>query len=152
MLGNLQAVVEEQARAFLASRVGDSEVVSMFLARFAKSTEAASALRQAYDAIAPPVRLSAAEGAEFCVIGIPAGEHADYLQKLAPHGIPKENLSFTGSTDEILLHRELIGVPLTLLPQLGPLAEEAYNLVVASGHGYPHIRTDVHDWSDVDAG
>jgi hypothetical protein len=51
-----------------------------------------------------------------------------------------------------MVYREYAHVPLTALPQLGPLAEEAYKALLESQATSPHSRSDVPSWQDVEVG
>ena len=56
MLGNLHGIVEEQSRAFLAGRIGDSNVGEMFFARFSDNESALKAIKQIHELAAAAIQ------------------------------------------------------------------------------------------------
>jgi hypothetical protein len=148
MLGNLHGIVEEQARGFLAARLGDCNVGEMFMARFGSPDAAAQALKQIHEQAAPPLRSSRPISQEICVLAVPDGGSQHSFQQIARQALPGKVLDFVPDTEEILVFREWPRFPLAALPQLSPQAEEAYNQMQQSGS--PHTRTDVGKWFDVD--
>jgi hypothetical protein len=153
MLGGLQVMVEEQTRSFLASRLGDGDLVEMFLAKFGDADKSARALRVAYDDAAPAiVKPSHAERGEVCLLALPPGESGEPFHHVARKALTGRDVTLAASVDEILVHREFTRLPLTDLPQLGPLAENAYTQALYSNQSPPHSRSDVGQWFDVEPG
>ncbi len=150
MLGNLQGIVEEQARSFLSQRLGDSNVGEMFFARFGDVDAATVAIKQIHEQAAPPVRNSRPIAQEICVLALPEGEYQQTFQQIARQALPGKVLDFVPSSDEVLIYREWPRVPLTALPQLSPHAEDAYTQMLSSGQGTPHTRNDIVKWFDID--
>jgi serine/threonine protein kinase len=150
MLGNLQGIVEEQARAFLAAKLGESNVGAMFFARFADAESATKAIRQIYEQAAPPLRITRPITQEVCILAVPDGETSKPFQKAAGTALPGKPLDFTTSAEEILVFREWPRFPFTSLPQLGPMGEEAYNQMQQAAPGLAHSRSDVGQWHELE--
>lgn len=150
MLGNLHGIVEEQARAFLASKLGDSNVGEMFFARFSDHDAATKAVRQIYDLSAPPLRLNRPITQEICILAAPDGETNSAFQKTAGTALAGKPLDFTISAEEILVYREWPRFPFASLPQLGPMGQDAYNQMQQAGQGMAHSRNDIGQWIKID--
>lgn len=150
MLGNLQQTIEDQARTFLADRLGGNGVDQMFFARFTTSTTAAEAILRLHEKAVPPVKLFGPERAETTILTGPPGECEKKFLKLAEYALPSQPIVYAPSPDEVSVYREFPHVPLTALPQLGPIAEDAYNAALDAQGGSPHSRCDVPTWQDVE--
>jgi eukaryotic-like serine/threonine-protein kinase len=151
MLGNLHGIVEEQARAFLAERLGDCNVGEMFFARFADTDQALQAIKRIHEQAAPPVRSSRPIMHEVCALAVPEGMRQGAFQQIGRQALPGKALDFVPSSEEILVFREWPRFPLTALPQLSPMAEDAYAQMQQSGQNTPHTRSDVGKWFDIDS-
>ncbi len=149
MLGNLQGIVDEQARAFLAAKLGESSVAAMFFARFPEGEAATRAIRQIHEQAAPPLRTSRPITQEICVLAAPEGDGDPSFQKVAGQAIPGKALDFTTSTEEVLVYREWPRFPFTSLPQIGPMFEDAYKQMQQTGPGLAHSRNDIGQWQDL---
>jgi eukaryotic-like serine/threonine-protein kinase len=152
MLGNLQQTIEDQARAFLADRLGSGGVDQIFFARFPSPTNAAEAILRLHEQAIPPVKLFGPERAETIVIGGPGGEAGEQLKHLGQYALPAAPSTYVVIPDEVSVYREYPHVPLTALPQLGTVAEDAYNAALDAQGGSPHSRCDIPTWQDVEVG
>jgi len=152
MLGNLQQTIEDQARTFLADRLGGNNVDQMFFARFNSRTTAAEAILRLHEQAIPPFKLFGSERAETTILGGPPGESEKALRRLAEYAIAGQSISYAAIADEVAIYREYPNVPLTALPQLGTIAEDAYNAALDAQGGSPHSRSDVPTWQDVEVG
>ncbi len=150
MLGNLQQTIEDQARAFLADRLGDGAIDKLFFTRFKSPAHAADAVRRLYDQALPPVKLFGPERLETIIVGGPSAETGKQLKNLAEHALPVAPAGYVPMADEVSIYREYPYVPLTALPQLGTVAEDAYNSALDSQGGSPHSRCDIVTWEDVE--
>jgi hypothetical protein len=150
MLGDLHGIVEEQARSFLSSRLGDWNVGEMFLSRFADTDAAVQAIKRIFEQAAPAVRSSRPIAQEICVLALPEGSQQATFEQIARQALPGKVLDFVPSKEEVLVYREWPRFPLTALPQLSPQAEDAYNQMQQAGQGTPHSRNDVGQWFDID--
>ena len=152
MLGNLEETIEDQAKGFLASRLGDADLAQMFQARFPDRSAATKAVQWLHDQAAPPLRLFGPERAETVLLGGPPGEAGKQVQDIAVRTLPVPPAGYVPSADEVFIYREYADVPLGALPQLGPIGEDAYTAAFESQGGSPHSRLDVPHWHGVDAG
>ncbi|MCE9532024.1 MAG: protein kinase, partial [Planctomycetes bacterium] len=66
MLGNLQGIVEEQTRSFLAGRLGNSNVGEMFFARFPDVDSASRAVRHIHEKDSPSAKSNRPQSQEIC--------------------------------------------------------------------------------------
>lgn len=150
MLGNLQNAIEVQAKVFLTPRLGSANLVQMFFARFPDMNAATQAMRWLNDQAAPPLKPSGPMTQTVILAG-PDGEAAAHIQQLGQYALQPRPTHYLPNADEILIYREYTQVPLTDLPQLGTLGEDAYHALMGSQHGSPHIRCDVANWQEVEA-
>jgi hypothetical protein len=152
MLGSLQQTIEDQAKAFLAPRLADTSLAQMFASRFPDRRSGEQALQQLHEQAAPSVKLSAPDKAEFVIVGGPSGEDSGDFRELAERALPTSPSNYVAGGDEVFVYREYAHIPLTALPQLGPLAEDAYNAALDGQGGSPHSRCDITSWQDVEVG
>jgi hypothetical protein len=149
MLGNLQNAIEVQAKVFLTPRLGSANLAQMFFARFPDMNSATQALRWLHEQAAPPFKINGAVSQTVILSG-PEGDAANHIQQLGQYALQPRPTHYLPNTDEIMIYREYPQIPLTALPQLGTLAEDAYNALLDSQHGSPHTRCDVTSWQDVE--
>ncbi|HVK11101.1 MAG TPA: tubulin-like doman-containing protein [Gemmataceae bacterium] len=148
MLSTLQTTIHDQAKNFLAPRLGAVNLDQMLRTRYPDRAAAHQAMRWLFDQAEPPIRRFGPDRRETVVV---AGPDTDSFRKLAGQALPAQPAEFVPSADEVLVYREYSRVPLTTLPQLGPLGEDAYNTAL-DGQGGPHSRMDVTNWQDVEVG
>ncbi|MBO0700180.1 MAG: hypothetical protein J2P46_17405, partial [Zavarzinella sp.] len=144
--------LEGQAKLFLSPRVGEAGLAQMFAARFPDQAAAVQALQWVYEQAGPPLKLFGPERTETVILGGPDGESGDRFRDLAESAFPIRPADCVPTEDEILVYREYAHVPLNALPQLGPLAEDAYTAALDGQGASPHSRCDVATWQDVEVG
>jgi hypothetical protein len=150
MLSNLHSLVEGQARAYLSARLGGGDLVEMFLSKFGDADRSARALRLAYDEAAPAlIKPGLGDWGETCLLALPPGDKGERFHESARKVITSAELHLAPSSDEILLQREYTRLPLTAVPQSGPLAENAYTQAMYANAAPPHTRTDIGDWAEI---
>ncbi len=150
MLGNLHEIVEEQARSFLGSRLGNMNVASMFFSRFHGSDSALRAVRQIHEDAAPLMRTHRPVVQEICILAGPEGDKGTAIQQVVRQSLPGKPIDYSVSNEEVLIYREWPRYPLNAVPQLGPMAEEAYNHARQSAQASPHARTDINNWFEIE--
>jgi serine/threonine protein kinase len=150
MLGNLEETIEDQAKGFLAARLGDADLGEMFRAKFPNRGAVAQAVQWLHDQAAPPLKLFGPERAETVLVGGPDGAIGKEIQDLAVRTFPVPPSGYVPSADQVFIYREYANMPLGALPQLGPVGEDAYNTALDSQGGSPHSRCDVPSWQDVE--
>jgi serine/threonine protein kinase len=152
MLGSLQATIEEQAKSFLAPRLGEADLGKMFCDKFSNGNSASQAMRWLHDQAAAKVSLLGCDKNEMVLMGGPGDDSGRYFRELAEYSLEQPPTEYVMMSSEIMIYREHSQIPLTALPQLGPLGEEAYNNALDAPHGTPHSRTDIVQWQDVEIG
>jgi hypothetical protein len=150
MLGNLHSIIEEHARSFLSQRLGELNVGEMFFAKYNDAETSVRAVKYIYDRAMPPVQSNRPVSKEVCIVAVPEGEQNPTFQQVARSALQGRMIDFTTSAEEILVYREWPRVPLITLPQLSPLAEDAYNQMQQASPGSPHTRNDMGRWFDID--
>ena len=151
MLGSLEETIEEQAKGFLAGRLGDADLAKIFMSKFADREAATQAIQWLYDQAAPPLRLFGPERAETVLLGGPDGPAGERIQEVAVRTLPLPPAGYVASPEEVFVYREYADIPIGALPQLGPVGEDAYNAALDAQGGSPHCRQDVATWQDVEA-
>jgi hypothetical protein len=134
----------EAAAAVLAPRAGAADAAEAFLAHYAGQTAAARALVDAHTAAVPP--FAAAGLPELSAIALPPGQMAATIRDFATRALTGVTPLFTTSPDDLLIYRECPRVPLALLPQVGPEAQEAMGEITRATGCSPHARADVEAW------
>jgi hypothetical protein len=152
MIGDFQQTLEDQAKLFLSARVGEAGLGQMFAARFRDQAASEQALQWVYEQAAPPLKLFGPERTETVILGGPDGDEGERFRQLAETALPVKPADCVPSEDEVLIYREYAHVPLNALPQLGPLAEDAYTAALDGQGASPHSRCDVAAWQDVEVG
>jgi serine/threonine protein kinase len=145
VLADVQVAMEQEVARSTEQRINATDVAALFLEVFPSSEQAATELATAYDAAAPGLpgeRSNPAEG-ESCVLVVPATPAGERLQDLARQAVPEAPWVFAPGGDEVIVYREALQVSLADLPQLGPVAQEAYRQMKAVEHFTPHTRTDI---------
>ncbi|VTS02342.1 tubulin-like doman-containing protein [Tuwongella immobilis] len=149
--GDLQTVLLDQARTFLNSRLGEADVVEMFLNRYPTQEHVNAALGQAYQSAAPELGRSRRSQRELDLLGIANGPYAERVRLMAQHALPQVELDLADARGEILFHRENLDQTLIDLPHLGPVVINAYQAAIHTAQYTPHTRTDVAEWIDIEA-
>lgn len=148
VLKNVATAMRHTAEQFVAARLGEWNVAEMFLEQHAEAEQAAAALADYYDKAAPqlPLTLTPSKGGptdELCVLAMPSGPSGERLRVLASAALPDVDWQAAPGDDDIVLYREYANLPLSELPQLGPLAQDAYRQMNATEHFTPHCRCDI---------
>jgi hypothetical protein len=142
--GPLVELLTQQAEEFLTAKLGEAGSADVFFQHFAADPQAAQrAIAQAYQEAEPELAAArAGRGAELTVLAVPAGTAGDHLRVLAEQTLAGVTLRPAHSPDDVVFYRELHGLALTDLPQLGPQARDAYQQALETDHP-PHSRKDV---------
>jgi serine/threonine protein kinase len=149
VLAEVEKAMQHTAEEFLAERLGKRNVAEMFLEQHADDAEAVSALTSIFDEAVPQlphaVVPASKEGlpAELCVLSTPSGPAGERLRILAAQALPDVEWQMACGDEDILLYRERANLPLSELPQLGPVAQDAYRQMSNTEHFTPHCRCDV---------
>jgi hypothetical protein len=148
VLKNVEAAMRHTAEAFLSARLGEINVAEMFLKQHAEEANAVADLAGFFDEAAPQLPASALSSnarqtAELCVLAAPPGPAGERLRELASQALPEVEWQTAPGDEDIVLYRERANLPLSDLPQLGALAQDAYRQMSAAEHFTPHCRCDI---------
>ncbi len=150
VLKDVEAAMRQATQQFLANRLGEMNVAEMFLREHPEEDEARTAFTGIFDGITPQLTAPAtlcsqkSQPAEVCVLAAPLGPAGDRLRSLAVQSKPDIEWRNACGGEDILLYRECANLPLSELPQLGPLAQDAYRQLNNTEHFTPHCRCDVN--------
>jgi hypothetical protein len=141
--GPLVDLIGQQAEEFMAARLEGATAAEVFFQHFTDDPQGAvRALARAYDEAEPELAVPPAPDAAIDVLAVPAGPEGDCLRVKAREAVPRVDLRPADSIDEVVFYREVCGLSLTDLPQLGPQARDAYQSML-DGDQPPHARFDV---------
>jgi hypothetical protein len=149
VLKDVETAMQRTAEEFVAERLGELNVAEMFLEQHAEDAKAAAAITRFFAEAAPqlPQALVPApkEGplSELCVLAAPSGPAGERLRAQVAKALPDVEWQAASGEEDILLYRERTNLPLSELPQLGPLAQDAYRQMSNAEHFTPHCRCDV---------
>lgn len=136
-------LLAKQCEEFLVPRLATATAAEVFFQHYAEAQAAQRDLAAAYEEAEPELRPSkSGSGAEVCILAAPSGEFGDELRRLAAEVHPDAVFLSAESADDVVVYRELCGVTLADLPQMGPAARAAYDAACA-GETTPHARADV---------
>jgi serine/threonine protein kinase len=151
LMGNLEQTIDRQARTFLQTRLPEPEFAEMFLQKAGSPAAAVQLLEASFERVQPPIaRTGLNDVAKITVIGFPPGSNGEWFETLSRQACSSESVRLLPQADEILIYREYARFPLTDLPQLGPIAEDAYTAALGNSSCPPHTRTDIPTWSDLE--
>jgi serine/threonine protein kinase/uncharacterized damage-inducible protein DinB len=153
VLKEVEAAMQRTAEDFVAERLGPWNVAEMFLEQHAEDAEAAATFAHFFAQAAPQFPYAGIPDPhggsvdELCVLAAPSGPAGEYLRAVAVKAVPEVEWQMASGDDDILLYREHANLPLSELPQLGPLAQDAYRQMSNAEHFTPHCRCDI-DFGD----
>jgi hypothetical protein len=143
LLKSLENAMPVVAETFVSSRLGETNVVDMFLERNPDEEKASEGITQAYGQARPKLPQAVA-GSEICLLAVPPGPHEARFRELAHKAIPNVELVPAASGDDVIFYREETQFPLTDLDHLGPEIQKVYRQM-STDNLTPHTRTDI-DW------
>jgi serine/threonine protein kinase len=144
ILRDVETALLETAETFAAGLMDSHDVASMFLEQHPDPNAAEGEIASFFQEATPELRSNPESRAgELCLLAVPDGPAGDQFRAHAAAALPRTDLTFVPSSDDIVLVRELVNLPLESLEQLGPLGEEAYRQMNSAEHFTPHSRTDV---------
>jgi hypothetical protein len=155
LLKNVETAMRRTAEEFMAVRLSEMNVAEMFLEQHPDGAQAAEQITGFFDEAVPQLPNSVlpprkgGEAVELCVLSVPSGPAGERFRALASEAMPEANWQSATGDEDILLYRERANLPLSELPQLGPLAQDAYKQMSNAEHFTPHCRTDL-DFGDSD--
>jgi hypothetical protein len=145
LMKNVQIAMEDEVARAMEQRINATDVAALFLEMYPSEEQAGGELTTAFDEAAPdlPGTRSNPLRGELCLLTVPATPAGDRLKAIAKQALPDVPWVFAQGGDEIIAYREAPQVPIADLPQLGPIAEEAYRQMITVEHFTPHNRIDI---------
>jgi serine/threonine protein kinase len=148
----LAPLMRREAEQFLETQIGSASVVNMYRNQKATADDGqdpeellVNHLVEAYDEAAPELAKGNTDK-EICLVCIPAGPEGEGFADLVRRALPQAHLVFTDRTDEIVIYREDLEMPLSDVELLGPLGQEFYRQRAASDPSLLHSRGDITEW------
>jgi hypothetical protein len=119
-------------------------VGEVFAQHFGADAQAAHrAVAHAYDEAEPELAAArAAKGAALSLLAVPATPAGARVRALAEATLAGVELRPAAGGDDVVFYRELSGLTVADLPQMGPPARDAYQAHL-DGDQPPHARRDV---------
>jgi len=150
VLKALAPAMLKEARSYLRSRLGETNVVEIYLQQFQDDQDGADVrleddLAEAFETAGPEV-VASSPLSELNLLAVPPAAGEQRLRELAAKAVDGKPVAPVPSSDEITIYRQHTLACLADLDQLGPLAQEAYEKAAAQGHGTPHSRCDIMEW------
>ncbi|MEZ6140157.1 MAG: hypothetical protein R3B84_06255 [Zavarzinella sp.] len=126
--------------------MGALDVGKMFFAKFSDQYSATDAIDQLYNLAGPWFQLGPHECFEKVIMNIPTGESGAQIKQLAQAQLPGTIQEFGLADQEIVMMRLIYNIPVDTIPQLGHLAESAYNAAFDVHDAGCHNRVDISNW------
>jgi hypothetical protein len=143
-LRNLEISLVEEVIKLIESRLIQSNVVDLFLQRYANETAALDALSQAFESAAPKLAGFEQSGqSDFAIMVAPDGAQMKALKALTARAIPSCQIVQSSNGETISLYREEVHCGLPNLEHAGPAGEDAYLQMASSDVFPPHCRSDI---------
>jgi serine/threonine protein kinase len=151
LLRSLEGAMLHEAEPFAKQRLRETNLVAMYLESYPREEEALRDLASAFAAAAPRLagRGRSVSG-EVQILAVPPAPDEQHLRELARKALPDAQLAPAASADDIVFYREVAGLALTDLEQLGPAGQQAYRQMTTSETFTPHSRTD-QEWCALSA-
>lgn len=143
----VKQLLQQEAEKHLERRLDLPDAAGLFLERHPDTRAAADALMTTFDETLPFIlSRKMSFTAEFGLLMAPNTPHGFDLKALAREALPQVQVIHTPDGDEVVAYREVVGLQLHDLPQLGPHARAAYEMAISIEHYTPHSRQDVAQW------
>jgi hypothetical protein len=143
----LEEAVLREVTVLAEPPLGRAHAAEIYLQQRGQDDRAVAELAGAFAEAAPELAgARALPEDEVNILAVPPGPEGENFRRLVQQALPHESFIPATSTDDIVFHREVLGLSLTALPQMGPAAAEVYRQFLAAGPHPPHSRTDITDW------
>ena len=141
----LRDVIDQMARKFVQDRLAALSPAAMFFEHHPTMDSAAARVARLWEEAAPAkIGTGYNSRDEICLLGIPRGATEEQFLPISRKALPQVDFIPAAGDDEVTVYRELPSMPLSELPQMGPLAEDAFEAALPTGTA--HVRTDVSEW------
>jgi hypothetical protein len=142
-------LIFEQARQYLDNRLGNWNAAAVFFESVEDQQAAHHDITQAYDEAMPELLGNRNRPeSQMCLLTVPNDENGQQFAQMAEETLGDARLIIGGGTDDIVFHREQLYLSPGDLPQLGPVAREAFVQITHHDQSAPHSRSDVN-WIQV---
>ena len=149
LLINLESAMINFARQHMQQRLGEADVIEMFLARVRDADHARKHLTRAFADAETMLQAPESPPDSVELLAVPVGNATDQFLQLVQYSLPQTGLTLTSSPDDVVFYREQVTVPLKCLPHLGPAGRAAYEQMIGQQFP-PHARIDVRQWYRAD--
>jgi hypothetical protein len=155
VLSHVEDAMRHTAEEFVAAKLGEMNVADMFLEQHPDAEQTKEEIARFFDESVPQLASSAfpspqgGQTIELCVLAAPDNPAGARFRSLAAEALPEVEWLTASNDEDVLLYRERANLPLSELPQLGAVAQDAYQQMSAAEHFTPHCRSDV-DFGDGD--
>ena len=137
-------LILEQMRAFFDERLGSANAATVFFESQLQEQAAHRYMMEAYDEAMPELTGGHNRAdSQMCLVTVPDGESGARFGRIAEQTLAQSQLSLGAGTEDIVIHREQLYLSPSDLPQLGPVAREAFIQVGHQDQAVPHSRADV---------
>jgi hypothetical protein len=143
---DLEEHVLNEVTAFAESPLGRAHAAELYLAQRGEDNRAVDELAGAFDEAAPDLAGPHPADDELSFLAVPAGVEGEHFRRLVQQALPEQTFIPVASTDDIVFHREVLGVSLAALPQRGHAAAAVYRQLLTGDVLTPHSRIDITDW------
>jgi serine/threonine protein kinase len=143
----VRATVLQEAERYLEKRISLQDAASLFLERQPDEQAVGDSLLTTYDETLPLImdqRLHYTK--EFGIMVLPESTGGYQLRALVQQTLPDVQVVLSDTTDEVMMYREVVGIPLHDLKLMGAKARAAYETALQIEHFTPHCRQDVTNW------
>jgi len=153
ILRDVYLALQETARHFAMELLPPVQASDLFFEQYPREEEAEAEIAQYFEEAAPEWVVSQRQSvgspalAELCVAAVPPGPAGERFRDLLARVAPTIEIQSATSPDDIILYRERVNLPLSVLEQLGATAHDAY-LQFTTADLSPHARGDVDFRSD----
>jgi eukaryotic-like serine/threonine-protein kinase len=134
-----------EGRHYLDKRLEGGNAAAIFFESTEQEQAAHRDIMQAYDEAVPELlKDRPRQEGQMCILSVPGDENGARFGRLAEQMLHDARVIVGTGTDDIVFHREQLYLSPNELPQLGPVAREAYIQVTHQDQIAPHSRNDVN--------
>jgi hypothetical protein len=145
MMINLEAAMLQLARKYMQQRLGEADVIEMFLSRIRDADHARKHLSRAFAEAESTLEAPDSPPDAVELLAVPVGPNTEKFLQLVEYSLPQPGLAVTASPDDVVFYREQVTVPLRCLPHVGPAGRQPYEHM-QNQQFPPHARTDIRQW------
>lgn len=143
----VRTTILQEAERFLEKRISLQDAASLFIERQPDEQAVADSVLTTYDETLPLIMEQRMHYTrEFGIMVLPESSAGYQLRAIVQQTLPEVQVVLSNTTDEVLMYREVVGIPLHDLKLLGAKARAAYELALQIEHFTPHARQDVAHW------